>query len=51
MNPRDLKNQIKKGESDTIEFKESFNEEAIQTLGAFVHFTVVYQTTNRLSYS
>ena len=37
MDPKDLINQIKKGESDTIEFKESFNEDAIQTLGAFAH--------------
>ena len=34
MDIKDLKNQIKKGESDTVEFKESFNEDAIQTLGA-----------------
>ena len=37
MDIKDLKNQIKKGESDTIEFKENFNEEAIQTLGAFAN--------------
>ena len=37
MDAKDLKSQIKKGESDTVEFKESFNEEAIQTLGAFAN--------------
>ena len=37
MDTKELKNQIKKGELDTVEFKESFNEDAIQTLGAFAN--------------
>lgn len=37
MEPKDLMNQIKKGESDTIEFKETFTEDAIQSIGAFAN--------------
>ena len=30
----DVSNLISKGESETIEFKESFNDEALETIGA-----------------
>lgn len=37
MNEQTLKDLIKKGESDTVEFKLSFDKEAIETLAAFAN--------------
>lgn len=34
---KELKTTIKKGESETVEFKESFDKEAIETAGAFAN--------------
>ena len=35
--PRDWQNLIKKGESESCEFKSSFNNETIETLSAFAN--------------
>jgi len=35
MTPRDLKKLIAAGESQTLEFKASFSNETVETIGAF----------------
>ncbi len=37
MNEQTFRDLVKKGESDTVEFKISFDKEAIETLAAFAN--------------
>jgi ATP-dependent DNA helicase RecG len=37
MNQTELRETIKKGESETVEFKENFDKETIETVGAFAN--------------
>ena len=37
MNQDQLMDVIKKGESETVEFKENFDKESIETIGAFAN--------------